>query len=129
MRANLDKKLAIADLARHTGYSVSYLRAIFRREIGVSLGSYMRDSRLSMAASMLSAPGHGSIEEIARSCGFNSLFAFSRAFKTAMGMPPTAYLKFLQSGHPPPPTPPPPPRRAPGQTWGGGARGPRAAGG
>lgn len=98
VRANLDKNLTIADLAEHTGYSISYLRAIFRKEIGVSLGSYMRDSRMSTAASMLSAPDHGSVEDIARACGFGSLFAFSRAFKTAMGMPPTAYHKLVQNG-------------------------------
>jgi AraC-like DNA-binding protein len=98
VRANLDRTLTIADLARRTGYSVSYLRAVFRREIGVSLGGYMRDSRLSTAASMLSEPEPASIETISKACGFRSIFAFSRAFKTAMGVPPTAYLKFLKSG-------------------------------
>ncbi len=98
VRANLDRTLTIADLAKHTGYSISYLRAIFRKEIGVSLGSYMRDSRMSTAASMLSDPDHGSVEEIAKACGFGSLFAFSRAFKTVMGVPPTAYHKLVQGG-------------------------------
>lgn len=98
VRANLGKNLTIADLAEHTGYSISYLRAVFRKEIGVSLGSYMRDSRMSTAASMLSDPNHASVEEIAKACGFGSLFAFSRAFKTAMGVPPTAYHKLVQAG-------------------------------
>lgn len=98
VRANLDRTLTIADLAKHTGYSVSYLRAIFREEIGVSLGSYMRDSRMSTAASMLSDPDHGSVEEIAKACGFGSVFAFSRAFKTVMGVPPTAYHKLVRGG-------------------------------
>jgi AraC-like DNA-binding protein len=98
VRANLGKNLTIADLAEHTGYSISYLRAIFRREIGVSLGSYMRDSRMSTAAAMLSDPDHGSVKKIAKACGFGSLFAFSRAFKTAMGVPPTAYHKLVRTG-------------------------------
>lgn len=98
VRSNLDKNLTIADLAEHTGYSISYLRAIFRKEIGVSLGAYMRESRMSTAASMLSDPDHGSVEDIAKACGFGSLFAFSRAFKMSMGVPPTAYHKLVQTG-------------------------------
>jgi AraC-like DNA-binding protein len=95
VRANLNKPLAISDLARHTGYSISHLRAVFRREFGVSLGGYMRDSRLSAAASMLSNGDHASIESIAKACGFVSIFAFSRAFKKAMGLSPSAYNKFI----------------------------------
>lgn len=63
----------------------------------MSLGSYMRESRLSIAASMLSDPNRESIEEIARACGFESIYAFSRAFKNVMGMSPSAYCKFVQS--------------------------------
>ena len=91
VRENLDKSLTIADIARHTGYSVSYLRAIFREMLGVSLGAYMRDSRLSMAAAMLSQPNRPKVEEIATACGFASIFAFSHAFRKAMGVPPSAY--------------------------------------
>jgi AraC-like DNA-binding protein len=103
VRANLDKALTIADLSQHTEYSVSYLRMIFRKKIGVSLGGFMRDSRLSTAAAMLAAPDHGSVEEIAKACGFSSVYAFSRAFKTAMGVPPTAYHKMLKTETPPAP--------------------------
>ncbi|OAM90455.1 AraC family transcriptional regulator [Termitidicoccus mucosus] len=98
VRAHLDKTLTIADIAEHTGYSISHLRAIFRKHLGVSLGAYMRDSRISTAASMLSEPEPASIETISKACGFRSIFAFSRAFKTAMGVPPTAYLKLLKTG-------------------------------
>lgn len=98
VRANLDKPLTIADIAGRTGYSVSHLRAIFRKNLGVSLGAYMRDSRISTAASMLSAPEPAGIEAISKACGFSSIHAFSRAFKTAMGVPPTAYLKLLKTG-------------------------------
>lgn len=98
VRANLNKPLTIADLAKHTGYSISHLRAVFRREFGVSLGGYMRDSRLSIAASMLTGHERGSIESIAKACGFVSIFAFSRAFKKAMGLSPSVYSKFIKEG-------------------------------
>lgn len=98
VRANLNRSLTIADLAKHTGYSISYLRAVFRKEFGISLGGYMRDSRLSIAASMLTGQERGSIESIAKACGFVSIFAFSRAFKKAMGLSPSVYSKFISEG-------------------------------
>jgi len=96
VRAHINQPLTIADLAKHTGYSISHLRAVFRKELGVSLGGYMRDSRLSLAASMLTDQNRGSIESIAKACGFVSIFAFSRAFKKAMGLSPSVYSKSLQ---------------------------------
>lgn len=93
VRAHINEPLTIADLARHTGYSPSHLRAVFRRELGVSLGGYLRDSRLSLAASLLAGPGHDSVEQIAQACGFASIFAFSRAFKRAMGASPREYRR------------------------------------
>jgi len=95
VRANLDKPLTIADLAQHTGYSISHLRAVFRKEFGVSLGGYMRDSRLSMAAAMLAGDERETIKHVAKACGFESIFAFSRAFKKAMGLSPSVYSKFI----------------------------------
>jgi AraC-like DNA-binding protein len=96
VRANLNKPLTIADLAKHTGYSISYLRAIFHREYGFSLGSYMRDSRLSMGTAMLAKGDSENIDRIAKACGFLSVFVFSRAFKKAMGISPSAYRRMLR---------------------------------
>ena len=95
VRENLNKALTISDVAGHTGYSVSYLRAVFRKELGVSLGAYMRNSRLSVAAAMLSRPDRPSIEEIAVACGFTSIYAFSHAFKKATGVAPSIYSSML----------------------------------
>ena len=97
VRSHLAQPVTIPSLARHMGYSESYMRAIFRRELGVSLGAYMRESRLSVAASMLAEQDRDSVEEIARACGFKSIFVFSRAFKKAMGVSPRAYGKSVHS--------------------------------
>lgn len=96
--AHINQPLTIADLAKHTGYSISHLRAVFRKELGVSLGGYLRDSRLSLAAAMLTDPERGNIQSIAEACGFVSIFAFSRAFKSAMGVSPSAYSRSIQDG-------------------------------
>ena len=47
VRAHLSEAVTISDIASELGYSVSHLRAVFRDRLGVSLGRYMRESRLS----------------------------------------------------------------------------------
>lgn len=89
---NLHRQLTVADLASELGYSVSYLRAIFRDRLGFSLGKFIRASRLSKAADLLEHYDL-SITEVAEQSGFESLTAFSRAFKQAYKVAPKAYSK------------------------------------
>jgi AraC-like DNA-binding protein len=99
VRENLHRAVTIGDLAEELGYSVSHLRAVFRDRLGVSLGRYMRESRLSEAAKLLQTSEHN-VSEIGERCGFESLFAFSRAFRKAYGLPPRAYRQLVQQGAP-----------------------------
>ena len=99
VRENLDTAVSIGDLATALGYSVSHLRAVFRDRLGVSLGRYMRESRLSEAAKLLQA-SEFNVSEIGERCGFESLYAFSRAFRKAYGLPPRAYRQLVQQGAP-----------------------------
>ncbi len=91
---NLHRQLTVADLAQELGYSVSYLRAIFRDRLGLSLGRFIRESRLSKAAVLLEQ-NNLSITQVAKESGFDSLTAFSRAFKQAYGVAPKAYSKVV----------------------------------
>jgi AraC-like DNA-binding protein len=95
VRSHLKEAPTISDLARDLGYSVSHLRAVFRNQLGVSLGKYIRESRLSQAASLLQST-EKNVSGVAEECGFKSLFAFSRAFKKAYGMAPKAYSKWVR---------------------------------
>lgn len=95
VRENIGKALTINDLANDLGYSVSHLRSVFRERLGVSLGRYLRESRLSCAAQMLHDPKL-KVTDVAERCGFESLFVFSRAFKNTYGIPPKEYSKMLQ---------------------------------
>ena len=99
VRANLGRAVTIADIAEELGYSVSHLRAVFRDRLGVSLGKYMRESRLSEAAQLLQSSTHN-VSEIGERCGFESLYAFSRAFRKAYGIPPRTYRQLVQEGGP-----------------------------
>lgn len=96
VRANLGRQLSLADLAVELGYSASYMRAVFRSRFGISLGRYIRESRLSLAAHLLQTTSL-SITEIAARSGFDSLFAFSRAFKNAYGISPKLYGRMVSN--------------------------------
>ncbi len=95
VRENLNKSITISKLADSLGYSVSYLRAVFRDRLGVSLGRYIRESRLSEAAQLLQEPGIR-VTDAANRCGFDSLVVFSRAFKNTFGISPKDYSKMVQ---------------------------------
>jgi AraC-like DNA-binding protein len=99
VRAHLREAVTISDLASELGYSVSHLRAVFRDRLGVSLGRYIRESRLSQAAQLLQAR-ELNVSEVGETCGFESLFAFSRAFRKAYSVPPRAYRNLVCSGAP-----------------------------
>lgn len=99
VRENLNRAVTISNLASELGYSVSHLRAVFRDRLGVSLGRYMRESRLSEAAKLLQN-SEFNVSEIGERCGFESLYAFSRAFRKAYGLPPRAYRQLVQQGAP-----------------------------
>jgi len=89
----------LATLAAALNYSESHLRTVFREQLGVSLGRYLRNSRLSEAAKLLQV-GDGSIAEVARRCGFDSHVSFSRTFKQAFGVPPKEYGRRLRGEAP-----------------------------
>lgn len=97
VRQHLHESVTIADLAQDLGYSVSHLRAVFRDRLGVSLGRYMRESRLSQAARLLQT-SELSVGEIGERCGFESIYAFSRAFRKSFGFPPRTYRHVVQEG-------------------------------
>ena len=103
VRAHLSQAVTIADIAEDLGYSVSHLRAVFRDRLGVSLGKYIRESRLSEAAQLLQS-GALTVSDIGERCGFESLYAFSRAFRKAYGIPPRSYRQLVQEGGPLPVT-------------------------
>jgi AraC-like DNA-binding protein len=82
----------VDELAERLGISASHLRTRFRASCGVSLGRHLRRLRLEKACGMLRL-SRDRVSEIAEACGFNSLYAFSRAFRVAYGMSPLAYRR------------------------------------
>ena len=82
----------VKEIARSLGISSSHLRARFRASCGVSLGRHLRRLRMEKACGLLRLSPHR-VSEVAEECGFNSIFSFSRAFRTAYGIAPLAYRR------------------------------------
>jgi AraC-like DNA-binding protein len=82
----------VDELARALAISTSHLRTRFRASCGISLGRHLRRLRLERACGLLRL-SRDRVSEIAEACGFNSVYAFSRAFRRAYGMSPLAYRR------------------------------------
>ena len=90
IHSHIGDHFSITDIAAHIGISESRLRAVFKMQVGLSLGHCIQEIRLCKASGML---GNAvmNVSEVAFACGYESMFAFSRAFKTRFDISPRAY--------------------------------------
>jgi AraC-like DNA-binding protein len=92
MQMNLERKLALPDLAEYLFISESHLRLLFRKTMGISPTEYLRQLRLQRAKDLLVNTAY-SLKEIAELSGFQTLNHFSRMFKSNESIPATEYRK------------------------------------
>ena len=92
IRSHLGDRLSVEDLARAAYLSSSRLHALFRETLGRAPMAYVRELRLAEARRLLSAT-ELAVGEIAEATGFANQFHFSRAFRRASGMTPSAYRR------------------------------------
>jgi AraC family transcriptional regulator len=90
MEANLDRPLALDDLARVAGLSRYHFCRLFRREVGHSPYRYLLRLRLERAAAII-RKGHVGVTEAALQAGFGDLGRFNRAFRQRFGCTPSEY--------------------------------------
>jgi transcriptional regulator GlxA family with amidase domain len=83
---------SVKEMACSLGISSSHLRARFRASCRVSLGRHLRRLRMEKACGLLRLSSRR-VAEIAEQCGFNSIFSFSRAFRSTYGISPMAYRR------------------------------------
>ncbi|WP_150275728.1 helix-turn-helix domain-containing protein [Paenibacillus tepidiphilus] len=90
MARHYDQQLSIRELAEMAGLSQNYFGELFKRNYGLSPMDYLTGLRLSKAKQYLQESGH-LLREIAHKVGYSDEFYFSRKFKKAFGMPPSAF--------------------------------------
>lgn len=87
-----DDALTLAALARRLGYSEYHATRKFREIAGMPLRDYLRKRRLAFALKEVRDTDRPMLD-IALDHGFSSHEAFTRAFKAAYGVTPSAYRK------------------------------------
>ena len=91
----LELPLSIKELAAEAGLSSSHFRRKFREELGISLGDYLAERRVSAAKRLLEETP-SPVAEIARACGYDTIYSFSRFFRKRTGLPPTEWRSSRQ---------------------------------
>lgn len=90
MKANLDKKLTVEDMASQHRLSSSYFSSLFRKGTGMSPIDYFTHLKMQKACQLLYAT-NSKIKAIAENLGYEDPYYFSRAFKKNMGLSPEQY--------------------------------------
>lgn len=87
---------SLTEIADLCGYNYSYLSYLFRKVTGITLSDYYKSRRFESAKLMI-RENKLRISEISNLLGYNSVYAFSKAFKDEFGMSPKNYYKTLFS--------------------------------
>ncbi|MDM4719366.1 GlxA family transcriptional regulator [Micromonospora sp. WMMA1363] len=95
VRAHVDHPLAVPELAERAHMSPRNFSRVFRREVGMTPGQYVVQTRVSRARELLESTDL-SISQIARRCGFGRVETFLRTFDRAVGLTPGAYRQRFQ---------------------------------
>ncbi len=93
---HIDQPLNIDIVARKSGYSKWYLQRMFRTVMHQTLGDYIRQRRLLLAAEALRTTQRP-IFDIAMDLGYVSQQTFSRVFRREFDRTPSAYLHQISS--------------------------------
>ena len=92
LRANLDRPIKLAELAKVACFSEFHFHRIFSAVSGETLNNFTNRLRVEKAARLLRFSGQ-SLTDIAFDCGFSSSATFSRAFRTAYDTSPSQFRK------------------------------------
>jgi len=95
IHAYLKENIRINDIARYMSMSASRLRARYRQELGISLGRTLQAMRFTRAQELLTVSTMN-VSEIADACGYESVYAFSLAFKKKYRLSPLNFRKQLR---------------------------------
>ena len=87
---NLGRSIAIPNICKHVGVSISTLERVFRRTTGLSPRTYILSRRMNKARSLLLAhSGATTVTDVALECGLLHCGRFSRSYKSYFGQLPS----------------------------------------
>jgi AraC-like DNA-binding protein len=89
---NLDRPIALRDVADHAAISPGYLSTIFKKELNQNLMGYINMIKIERACALL-RQGKYRIYEISYMLGFENAYYFTRVFRRYAGVSPSEYQK------------------------------------
>lgn len=92
---HIREKLTVPVVARHVDVSPSYLTALFRKNLQISPGEYIRRVKLQESKQMI-REDNMNFTEIAAALQYSTVHHFSRQFKDKFGITPTEYAKSVR---------------------------------
>ena len=95
--ADLSANLTAGTLAEQQKVSLGYLSAVFRKETGRTVSTYIRERRMEYASYLLSSTDL-QIQTVALHCGIMDVQYISKLFKRQFGKSPTEYRQEIKKG-------------------------------
>lgn len=92
--ANSYEDISLGDLARLTSLNPSYLSALFKKEVGVSVGQYIHQTKVDEAKNLLNYTDH-TMKEISSLLNFHDQSHFIKVFKKIEGVTPKKFRSGL----------------------------------
>lgn len=94
---HLHSAITIKELANHVHLNPNYLSLLFKKEVGITIASYIRNKKIETAKNLLRYSDYSYVD-ISNYLAFNSHSHFILVFKKQVGMTPKQYrLKFYRS--------------------------------
>jgi AraC-like DNA-binding protein len=99
LQRDVRRRWSVQSLAKAVGLSRAAFARRFTQALGVGPIAYLTELRLALAAERLREQDE-SLAQVAREVGYESEFAFSRAFKRRFGVPPASYRRLRPGSAP-----------------------------
>lgn len=90
MEQHAERPINIPQLAQMVNLSESHFRRLFRQIFGIPPQEYLNSIRINRAKDLIWS-GEYKLSDVARKAGFTNIYYFSRAFRKATGIAPSAF--------------------------------------